>query len=183
IGLEQFFWSSGISLGLTYFNNTFTDLIGLDNNLKAININKAVTSGLEIFASAKVLASLLIKANYTFLETEDQGENSEDKNKPLLRRPKHKAAIYITNNFLSMADVSLEIIYNGKRDDKDFSTFPATRVAMPSYVLINVGIRFKTNEWLVVTGRVDNLFDKDYEDIFGYTTAGLSGYIGINVTL
>ncbi len=183
IGLEQFFWSSGISLGLTYFNNTFTDLIGLDNNLKAININKAVTSGLEIFASVKMLGFLLIKANYTFLETEDQGENSEDKNKPLLRRPKHKAAIYIKNNFFSIADISLEILYNGKRDDKDFSTFPATRVAMPSYVLVNVGIRVKTSEWLVVTGRVDNLFGKYYEDIFGYTAARLSGYFGINVTL
>jgi len=182
-GIEQFFFSQGVSVGITYFSNNFTDLIGLDENFKAVNIDEATSKGIEFYVKAKLMNNLNIKTNYTFTETKDESENSPDKNLPLLRRPKHKIGFLTTYNFLNKGSISLEIIYVGKRDDKDFSTFPVARVVLPDYTIINLAAQFDVTQWLTVTGRVDNLFNKYYEDVLGYATPGLSGYAGIKVNL
>jgi len=181
VGIEQFFWSKGITIGATYFNNRYTDLIGTDENFKAININEAVTGGIEFFLNTIVTDELQIKINYTYLQTEDKGEGSVDKGMQLLRRPRNKAALITSYNFLERANVTFEFIYNDIRDDKNFSTFPATRVTLPSYTLLNIAAQFEALNWLTVTGRVDNLLNTDYEDIYGYATPGLSGYAGVKI--
>jgi vitamin B12 transporter len=183
IGIEQYFWSESITVGATYFHNKFTDLIGTDENFKAININEAVTEGIETFINALITEELLLKINYTYLQTEDKGDGSVDKGMQLLRRPRNKVALITSYDFLERANVTLEVIYNDVREDKDFSSFPATRVTLASYTLLNIAAQYNVLNWLTVTGRVDNLLNVDYEDIFGYATPGLSGYAGVKINL
>jgi vitamin B12 transporter len=182
-GVEQFFFQQSISFGVTYFHNNFTDLIGLDDNFKSINIDEAETKGIEVFLNVNATSNLKIKTNYTFLETEDKSEGSPDKNMPLLRRPKHKAALITTYRFLERGDITMEIIYVGKRDDKDFSTFPAARVTMADYTVVNFAAQFDVTDWIMINGRIENIFDKDYEEVLGYATYGFSGTIGVKVNL
>ena len=99
----------------------------------------------------------------------------------LLRRPRNKAAFITSYDFLKGANITLEIIYNDIREDKDFSTFPASRETLPSYTLVNIAAQYNVLNWLTVTGRVDNLLNVDYEDILGYATPGLSGYAGVKI--
>jgi len=181
IGIEQFFWSKGVTIGATYFYNNFTDLIGTDENFKSININEAETKGIEAYIITNISDDLLIKFNYTYLQTEDKGEGSVDKGMQLLRRPRNKAALITSYDFLKRANITIEIIYNDIRDDKNFSTFPATRLTLSSYTLLNIAAQFNILNWLTVTGRVDNLLNVDYEDIYGYATPGLSGYAGVKI--
>lgn len=181
IGIEQFFWSEGVTIGATYFHNKFTDLIGTDENFKSININEAESKGIEAYLNTIITDEFFIKINYTYLQTEDKGEGSVDNGMQLLRRPRNKAALITSYNFLERANITLEIIYNDIRDDKDFSTFPASRVTLPSYTLVNIAAQFNVLNWLTVTGRVDNLLNVDYEDILGYATPGLSGYAGVKL--
>ncbi|MGB5847054.1 MAG: TonB-dependent receptor [Ignavibacteriaceae bacterium] len=181
IGIEQYLWSERVTIGATYFNNKFTDLLGSDENFKTININEAESNGIEAFINTIITDELFIKINYTYLQTEDEGEDSVDKGMPLLRRPRNKVALITSYNFLERANVTFEIIYNDIREDKNFSTFPATRVTLPSYTLLNIAAQFEVLNWLKVTGRVDNLLNVDYEDIFGYATPGLSGYAGVKI--
>ena len=182
-GIEQYFFSNGIAAGVTYFHNDFTDLIGFDENFKAININKATSKGVEFYVTADLLENLNIKTNYTFTETKDESENSPDKGLQLLRRPKHKVGFVTTYKFLNKANFTVELIYVGKRNDKDFSTFPASRVTLPDYTVVNLSAQYDVASWLTLTGRIDNLFDKNYEDILGYGTPGFSGYAGIKIKL
>jgi vitamin B12 transporter len=112
IGIEQYFWSESITVGATYFHNKFTDLIGTDENFKAININEAVTEGIETFINALITEELLLKINYTYLQTEDKGDGSVDKGMQLLRRPRNKVALITSYDFLERANVTLEVIYN-----------------------------------------------------------------------
>ena len=51
-GIEQFFWSAKFSIGANYFYNKFSDMFGFDSNFKTINIKKAETNGVEVFAKA-----------------------------------------------------------------------------------------------------------------------------------
>ena len=182
-GIEQFFWNEGLSFGVTYFENDYKDLFGFDNNYKTININKAETKGVEVYSTIKPFFGLVAKLNYTFTDAKDKSEGLAEEDQKLIRRPDHKIGGYISYNFSEKTNANVEVIYIGKRDDLDFSTFPSTRIQLDPYVLLNVAAHYKLFDFLRLNLRIENLLDSDYEEVFGYGTAGLSVYGGINVTL
>jgi vitamin B12 transporter len=183
VGIEQFLWSSSISIGVTYFSNKFTNLIGLDENFKSINIDKAETKGVEIFTTIKSFQDIAIKANYTYLDSKDLSDDSPDKDLPLLRRPRHKAGLIVDYSLLQRANMNLEIIYVGEKDDKVFSTFPAQRIIIDSYTLVNLAAHYDIFNSLRIFARVENLFDVEYEEVFGFGTPKRSGFAGIKISL
>jgi len=183
VGVEQFFWFSGVSTGATYFSNEFTDLFGSDENFKTVNIQKAKSNGVELFTKAVLTNQLDIKLNYTYTNAVNKSEQSPDYNEKLLRRPENKIGALINYNFVEQANVNLEVIYVGGSDDKDFSTFPASRIAIEEYTLINVAAHYDLFAFLRLTGRIENLLDADYEEIFGFGRPGLSGYAGLRINL
>ncbi len=181
-GIEQYLFKQGISLGATYFYNKFTDMFGFDYlTFKTININKAVTKGAEIYLHAKPFDQLELKANYTYTDAKDMSPNSSDYGKKLLRRPESKLGFYTSYSFIPKANINAEVIWVGVREDIDFSTFQ--RVDLKSYVLINLAAHYDVLKFLRLNFRVENLLDTDYEEVFGYGTAGLSFYGGIKLSL
>ena len=182
-GIEQFFWTAGFSFGANYFYNNFTDMFGIDANFKTININEAETNGVEVFAKANLTDGLIIKANYTYLNARDKSENTPDYNQKLIRRPENKAGLYVSYTWNNQANINIDIMYVGKRDELDFATYPATRIVMPNYFLINIAAYYDLFSFLRLQGRIENLLDKQYEEIYGYGTAGLSFYGGIYVRI
>ncbi len=180
-GFEQFFWAAKLSFGANYFYNKFTDMFGFDSNFKTININEAQTNGVEVFAKADLTDGMIIKANYTYLDARDKSEDTPYYNQKLIRRPENKAGIYVSYSFLNDANVNIDIMYVGKRDELDFATFPASRIVMPDYFLINLAAYYDLFSFLRLQGRIENLLDKQYEEIYGYGTAGLSVYGGITL--
>ncbi|WP_429234321.1 TonB-dependent receptor domain-containing protein [Aeromonas salmonicida] len=100
-----------------------------------------------------------------------QAEDKNDGDQQLLRRAKQKAS-WLTQVQLGPVDLSTELLYVGKRDDKNFSSFPAERVELGSYTLINLGASYGVTPQLTLGGRIDNLFDRDYAPAYGYASAG-----------
>ena len=180
-GVEQFFWSSGISIGFNYFSNEFTDLIGLDENFKSINIDKAKTEGIEFFGKVNTLSFLTIKFNYTFTDAVNKSRNSSDYGEKLLRRPEHRAALYTDYTLSENAGLNLEAIYVGKKDDKNFSNFPAERITLDPYILINFAGYYDLFKFLRLFARLENVLDTEYEEVYGYGTPGLSVFAGIKL--
>jgi vitamin B12 transporter len=54
-------------------------------------------------------------------------------------------------------------------------------VTLPAYGIINLSASYNVYSYLDIYGRVDNLFNNYYEEIYGYGTAGLSGYLGFKL--
>jgi vitamin B12 transporter len=182
-GVEQFLFDSRLVVGAIYFENHFKDLFGFDENFRTININKVEAKGVEFYFIFNPVKEISMKGNFTYTDAKDRSENSANKDLPLLRRPKLKAAYGINYSFLEKANVNAEIIFIGKRDDLDFSQFPAARVELKDYTLINLAASYNVLTFLQIYGRVENLFDTDYEEVLGFGTPGLSGYAGIKLTL
>lgn len=181
-GIEQFFWDDGFSIGVTYFYNKFTDMFGFENvTFKTININKAETNGVEFFAKANPSEDIELKLNYTYTNAKDKSQNTENFDKKLLRRPVHKAGFLASYSFIEKANINVELIWVGERDDYDFSIFK--RAHLDSYLLTNLAAHYNILDFLRLNFRVDNLFDTDYEDVLGYTTPGISFYGGINLSI
>jgi vitamin B12 transporter len=182
-GIEQFLFDSRLVVGATYFENHFKNLFDFDENFRTININKAESKGVEFYFILNPVKGISMKGNFTYTDAKDRSENSANKDLPLLRRPKLKAAYGINYSFLGKANVNAEVIFIGKRDDMDFSQSPAERVELKNYTLINLAASYNILSFLQIYGRVENLFNTDYEEVFGFGTPGLSGYAGIKLTL
>ena len=75
------------------------------------------------------------------------------------------------------------VVYVGNHDDLDFGEFPARRLQLDSYTLIHCTARYQLSERFLVTGRIENLADEHYQDVFGYSTPGRRAYLGLTMTL
>jgi vitamin B12 transporter len=51
---------------------------------------------------------------------------------------------------------------------------------LPAYNLINLSARLRMGKTMWFEGRVENLFDEDYELRSGYNTSGRAFYLGLN---
>uniref|UniRef100_A0A832G6K9 TonB-dependent receptor n=1 Tax=Ignavibacterium album TaxID=591197 RepID=A0A832G6K9_9BACT len=180
-GFEQYFWKENFSFGTTFFLNNYKEMFGFDpNTFVTININKAQTSGIEFFTKFKPLDNIFLKANYTFTKAFDKSDGISPEDEILLRRPEHKAGLFISFDYNNRINSSFEAIYVGKRYDKDFSTFPAERVTLDSYLLLNIAASYSLTDYLQLFGRIENILDKDYEEVYGYGTPGISFYAGLS---
>ncbi|MFQ5633054.1 MAG: TonB-dependent receptor plug domain-containing protein, partial [bacterium] len=143
LGFEQAFLQSKLILGASFFGNDFDDLIGFDENFRSINIDAAQSRGVEVFFKTQLRESLGLQANYTFTETKDESESSSDRGKGLLRRPRHQFTLDIDYRFSEKGVANFSVHHAGKRDDKDFTAFPASRVTLDDYVLVNFAASYQ----------------------------------------
>lgn len=182
-GFEQYFLQGKFSVALTYFNLRLENMFGFNANFKTVNIAQASSQGFEVTASVFNLHNFSSNANYTFTKTKDKYELSADYGKALLRRPKHQASFNINYKMNTYINLNMQILYVGEREDKDFSTFPAERVVIPDYTLVNLSASYKLFNYLELIGKIENLFDKQYEEVLNYGTLGRSLYVGLNLNL
>jgi len=182
-GIEQFFGSSDFSAGANYFYNKFDDMFGFDPiSFKTINIKKAETNGIEIFTKVVLIDQIDVKANYTYTNAKDKSENTVDYDKRLVRRPEHKAGLFASYSYYDNLNINMELFYVGTREEVDFANFP-NRIVLPDYFLVNLAAHYDLYSFLRLQGRIENLFDIQYEEVYGYGTAGFSVYGGISLRM
>jgi vitamin B12 transporter len=184
IGIEQFASNRFISVGATYFNLKFENMFGYDSNYREINIAKASSQGLELTASVKDMGGISIDASYTYTKAKNEyDDGSGDYEKVLLRRPENQFSFNANYQLNSRLNLNVQVQYVGKRDDKDFSDFMnVKRVALQDYTLVNFAASYKLLDYLQLNGRVENMFDKQYEEVLYYGTLGRTFYFGVNLT-
>jgi vitamin B12 transporter len=104
-----------------------------------------------------------------------------EENKTLIRRPEHQASLNIKYSPTSKMEFGVTASYVGEREDNDFSTWPSARIILPSYTLVDLFVSYDLLDYLTIYGRVENLFDEDYEEVLYYGTLGTSGYLGLTL--
>ena len=182
-GIDQFFDDDNYNLGITFFNLQLVNMFGFDSKFRTVNIAKASSRGFEFTASIIKIRNFSLNTSYTYTETKDEYRLSPDFDKPLLRRPKNQASIVANYRINEKTNFNLQFRYIGERDDKDFSTYPASRVTIADYTLVNLATSYKFLNHLELTARIENLFDKQYEEVLYYGTLGRSFYVGMNLSL
>ena len=101
----------------------------------------------------------------------------------MIRRPKFKVSASINYSPANIINFNAEIIHVGQREDLNFSVFPAQQVRLESYTTVNISAVYNIISNIQLYGRVENLFDTEYEEVLGYNTPGLSGYAGVKFSL
>jgi vitamin B12 transporter len=177
-GFEQPIANGALKVGATYFRNDFTDLIDFDNITYLYNnVSRAETLGWETFLSAKPLKGLVLRADYTYTWAVNL-----EKGEQLIRRPQNRADLSAFYQWDALG-MGLSVAYVGDRPDLDFSGGSASPVTLDPYTLVNLMASYQLDRYIKFFGRVENLFDTKYEEVFGYGTAGLSFYAGTKISL
>ncbi|MGI6854210.1 TonB-dependent receptor plug domain-containing protein [Mesorhizobium sp. 1B3] len=187
IGIEQRFFDGMLVADITYFNQDLTNEIaivyGPDYTSSVVNRNGvSKRQGIEIGATLDLFNGFSANASYTYTKATEQmvagGPRLAE-----IRRPEHSGSIGAAYRFHDdRARIFGEVAFNGEMEDLAYVPSLPPRVTLASSTVVNVGGSFKFTEYLEAYGRVDNLLDADYEEVFGYNTQGLTAFFGLKGT-
>ena len=165
-----------LSYEIGVFDLSVTDQIDYDFALARYeNIAQVESQGAEAQVSLRLTPTLEAALSYTYT----QAENGAGVR--LLQIPEHAAFAQIDWQATPALALTLSVRHNGEE--------PAIRVpANPSGVLdgwtrADLAARYALSERLELYGRVENVTDEDYQDVFGYGTPGRSAFAGLRVRL
>lgn len=183
VGVDQWYQDQ-LQLSLTYFENNFTDLIQYIYP-SFFNIAKAATKGFEFALTLRpqALPGFTARTAYTYLtdlRVLDAGNLVSLAVIPgqnLLRRPRQTWSFDL-NYVAKTWEVNLNGLYVGPRADLGYYPFPvgSRRLDNGGYFIANLaGYYTVLQNWgsvkrVQLMGRANNLFDKNYTEVFGYSS-------------
>jgi vitamin B12 transporter len=184
IGVEFPILQDRGTIDITYFNETLTDEIeteylGFDpgtNTDSFTFVNQqgdSTREGLEVFGSLQATDDLSLRMAYTFLEAENPDGSVE------IRRPRHEMLLGGSLEVLGGRGlVTADFRHVSGNFDTQFFGASET-LKLPDYTVVDLGGRYWLNDRIAITGRVENLFDEEYSDVWGYASRPLTAYVGL----
>ena len=166
----SWFADSGLYLEAIYFDQSVSDEIFFDllNFSGYLQGNGDTDStGIELIGEMPLFNALVISANYTYNDTENATGAQR------IRRPEHLANIGVDWRGL---DGKLSLGFN-VRGSYDALAFDGSE--LDDYQVVDINGSFEILQGLELYGRVENLFDEDYEEVSTYNTTGTAAYAGI----
>jgi vitamin B12 transporter len=167
-----------LDVGATWFHNDIRNLIDDNADFTTyVNVGRAMTQGVESFVTYQPVKSTTLRLDYTYTEATDEVSHEE-----LLRRPRHKVSLngnWQATQRLSFNATVLTVSswVDGNRD------FSIPRLNAPGYTTVNLAGNFDINSALSVFARIDNLFDRHYQNPSGFLQPSLGAYAGIKVKI
>lgn len=170
------------SLDVTYFARNVRNLITSEVVDFTTYASRSTNSdgmskikGVEVAYYGTFTDKLSQYANYTYTRGEDGNGVS------LVRRPKHQANLGLAYQVTEKFGTNLNVAYVGKRIDSyyDENTYASSRVKMPSYTLVNLGVTYQLSKNFNLYANLNNLFNKKYEHTVGYGQYGRNLYVGL----
>jgi len=178
VGFEQPLFDKRLQLGATWFQNDIENLIVTNTTRDSYaNVGRAKTKGVEAFTALEISPQFRIRADYTFTLAKDESAHQE-----LLRRPRHKASTTASWTPMEKLTLSATLIYVGPWVDgnRDFSV---PRLKAKGATLVKLAAEYKATDKVTVFGRIDNLFDKSWENPVGFLVPGFGAFGGIKVAI
>jgi outer membrane receptor protein involved in Fe transport len=170
-------WSANnTAINLSYFRNTYKDLIDFDNDLFT-NVNRDLvdTRGVEVethWHSQDNQWQLGAHASYADIDAEN----------PLMGRPQIKAganATYVLNN---QWQLNANYVWVDDRLAASRYTGDAVVEILDSYNRLDLGAKWTINTHVNIHVRLENITDEEYLNDIGFPAIGRSGLVGVNVS-
>lgn len=178
VGFEQSFLEDRIAFGAAYFHNKaknkiqwFSDPLTWVMYYK--NSERYRSEGVESFARFTLRDSVQISIQHTW-QTGRQGLQEFDNHRALNRRPKHTASLNVDWLLGEKGTITAGVRHVGKRRDGNN--------ALPSHTTARIAASWRFNDRLEVFGRVENLFNKKYEEVHGYGAMGIGFFSGATLS-
>ncbi|HEX3887181.1 MAG TPA: TonB-dependent receptor [Phenylobacterium sp.] len=193
-GVDYTFLKDRVNVGATYFDNTAKDFITTSfatGVAMPINLpGKNPARGVELFADGQLTDEWRIDASYTYLDAPQNREvliNGVDDpgfDGQAVRRPKDIASANLNWSPAGQPfTATLTVRYNGKMGDLAFTdpSFTPVLVNLKAFTIVNLGATWRLNQTVEFYGRIENLFDQNYQEVFSFEGAGRAAYGGVRL--
>ncbi|MBT5900780.1 MAG: TonB-dependent receptor [Opitutaceae bacterium] len=174
VGVDTYFADGRGSASLTYFDTSYDNLIIFDFGVfpgTTANVENARTYGIETSSSWVIGTGTEVRANYTYLEAEN-----ESKGIRLLRRPRHSGSLDVWHDFGEF-DFGFGLGFVADRKDVHASTFGT--IDGEDYLVARFYGTWQVSSDFKIRARVENAFDKTYEPVHGFPQPGIGAFVGI----
>jgi vitamin B12 transporter len=197
IGVMSNFHPDIVRLSASYFNQRFADLIqfvngGPPNFLGGFaNLTAASSNGYEAELQLTPVTNWRGTASYTIVnprvtEVDPAYQGTDRVGDELIRRPTHSGSLVVSYARPWGMSLGTAVSYVGKRPDTDFSQFPSPRVTLPAYTRVDLSAEYPLTGLerggLTLNARVDDVFDKRYEDVFHFASPRRTILVGGRAT-
>ena len=188
-GLETTLWGGRAVVDVTYFRQRLENEIETfyDPTLGAFGLFTAANrtgfshrEGVETSVKLRLTDQVTLGGAYTFLNATEPDGSRE------IRRPRHSGRIdlgYVFDN--GRGKLTLSGVYNGRATDYAFTLpffDPRVLVTLDDYWLVTAAASYQIQPGVEVFGRIENLLDIDYREIYGFNTPGIAAYGGVKLT-
>jgi vitamin B12 transporter len=180
IGVRQELWDNRVTVGATYFHNDLSNVIGFNGLFQTLNLGAAVTQGLETELRAQPIADLVVTASYTYLDARktSSADISQPQGARLPRRPRNE--VYASASYLwyKKLRTTIEAKFVNAREELNFG---GPNFDIEDYSFVNIAAEYEVNPHLSIFGRIDNLTNEHYSEVFGFPALGRAAYGGMKV--
>jgi vitamin B12 transporter len=199
-GVDQKLASDRLRLTADYFDSRFHNIISFLNVSPSpaclaigapfgagtfFNTNLARARGVTFSGEARIARWLSASANYTYDSTRTLSAPTDpadlDPNylpgSRLLRRPVHSGNLALNANYWRM-NWNISGYFTGQRYDYNFPT----QIINPGYMLINLAASYELAHGFSLFGRINNLANKQYQEVYGFPALGREFRIGVKYT-
>jgi vitamin B12 transporter len=193
VGVMTSFAPQFLQLSASYFAQRFSDLIQYVNggppDFKGsfANLTAATANGYELDLHILPASSWRGSAGYTVVTPRvaavDPAYQGGDKvGDALIRRPTHSGSVTLAYGPRAGASLGIAANYVGRRPDLDFAQFPSPRVTLPAYTKVDLSAEYPLPGLFAgrvgLNARVENLFDKRYEEVLNFATPRRTIFFG-----
>lgn len=182
-GIDQDLVRDRVKLTVAYFHREVRDLIEGQpipgdpfGCFRAENVGSARFNGVESGLQIKLLSPLTLDAQYSYLDWDTADGR-------LPRRPKHRGSVSL-NYLQDGLNINLAAYIVGRRDDFR-AAFPFGNTTTPGYVRTDMASSYAL-PWrapgakqLSLFGKIENLFNKKYQEADGFHARPLNFLLGI----
>jgi len=191
IGFEQSVWDQFFSIEAVYFDRRVKGLIegvviDSDNFIfQAQNKGRVDVRGVEVIPVVRPLPDLTLSGSFMFL---DFTTNDDE----LLRRPSERGTLqanYVRRNLWwsdDRLDLYLGLRVVGGRDDIDPASGTTRTNSMFAITNIAASYSFPATfgplSQVTIYGKINNLFDRHYQEVLGFQSPPLNYLIGVRMT-
>jgi vitamin B12 transporter len=180
IGVEQRLLENRVAVGLTYFHNDLSNVIGFNGLFETLNLGAARTEGLEAELRAQPIADLIFTASYTYLDAEKTSSKdiSQLQGARLPRRPRNEVYVSVSYLWCKRLRTTAEAKFVNAREELNFG---GPNFDIEDYSFVNIAAEYEINPHMSIFGRIDNLTNEHYSEVFGFPNLGQAFYGGVKL--
>src|SRR5881409_1572749 len=180
IGVEQRLWENRVTVGVTYFHNDLSNVIGFNGLFQTLNLGAAETQGLEAELRAQPITNLLFTVSYTYLDAEktSSADISQPQGARLPRRARNEVYISVSYLWYKRLRTTADAKFVNAREELNFG---GPNFDIEDYSFVNIAVEYEVNPHLSVFGRIDNLTNEHYSEVFGFPALGRAAYGGVKL--
>ncbi len=180
VGIEHSFLDGRATASATYFRRDSNNaLIFSFDTFKTENVEKTRSKGVELGLSIRPSDRLTINAQYSLVDAKDLTIGDIAFGARLARRPKDNASVAVDWKSPWGLALGSTVTITGDSFNALPNIFAPKPPRLDGFVLASLRASYPVTDQFELFGRVENLFDAQYETVRGYGSLGRNAYVGV----